>query len=178
MTLLSGAWVLGGAEGLSAQEQEPDPWEPFRLLEGTWEAGIDGRLGQGVGRRSYEFIFDGMYLVSRHASVRLPQELSPEGDHHRELAVYSYDRERGTIVLREFIVEGYVLRSTCETEPRRFVCTAEAIESGPGMRSRLTVEISDPYRFEEIFELASPGEELRVYFTNSWTRVPDLHGTW
>jgi hypothetical protein len=150
----------------------------LRLLEGTWEAKIDGRLGQGAGQRSYEFIFDGVYLVSRHASVRLPQEKSPEGDHHRELGVYSLDRERGTIVLREFMEEGFVLRSTCEMEPRRFVCAAEAIESGPGMQSRLTVEISDPYHFTEIFELASPGEELQVYFTNTWTRVPDLHGPW
>ena len=157
------------------QAAEPDPWEPLRLLEGTWEGAIDGRLGQGVGRRTYGFIFDGLYLFSRHASVRLPQEKSPEGDHHRELAVYSYDRERGTIVLREFMVEGYVVRSTCETEPRRFVCTAEAVESGPGMQSRLTIEISDPYRLEETFELAWPGDELQVLFTNTWTRVPDLN---
>jgi hypothetical protein len=150
----------------------------LRLLEGSWEGKIDGRLGQGVGQRTYEFIFDGVYLVSRHASVRQPQEKSPEGDHHRELGVYSLDRERGTIVLREFMEEGFVLRSTCEMEPRRFVCTAEAIESGSGMLSRLTVEISDQYHFVEIFELASPGEELQVYFTNTWTRVPDLHGPW
>jgi hypothetical protein len=145
--LLAPVLVLAGAEGLSAQQgaavQEQDsaadPWEPLRLLEGTWEAKIDGRLGQGAGQRSYEFIFDGVYLVSRHASVRLPQEKSPEGDHHRELGVYSLDRERGTIVLREFMEEGFVLRSTCEMEPQRFVCAAEAIESGPGMQSRLTV---------------------------------------
>lgn len=173
------ATVLRAQSGAGAQgDPDPDPWEPFRLLEGTWEGAIDGRLGQGVGRRRYEFILEGRYLVSRHASVRLPQDASPEGDHHRELAVYSYDRERDTIVLREFMVEGYVLRSTCATEPRRFVCTAKEIESGSGMQARLTVEIVDPYRFEETFELASPGEELQVYFTDTWTRVPDLEGAW
>ncbi|UCC83986.1 MAG: hypothetical protein JSW46_03360 [Gemmatimonadota bacterium] len=184
--LLAAAWVLGSAntlraqDGPAAQDQdaEIDPWAPLRLLEGTWEGVIDGRLGHGTGRRSYEFIHGGRYLVSRHASVRLPQDESPEGDYHRELAVYSYDRERGTIVSREFMVEGFVTTSTCETEPMRFVCTAEAIESGPGMQSRLTVEISNPYQFVEIFELAWPGEELQVYFTNTWTRVPDLQGPW
>ena len=182
ITLLVGAWALVSAERLRAQnapaEQqqnaEPDPWEPLRLLEGTWEAAIDGRLGKGVGLRRYEFIFDGLYLVSRHASVRPPQEKSPEGDHHRELGVYSYDRERGKIILREFFEEGYVLRSVCETEPMRFVCTGEEIESGPGMRSRLTIEIADSHRFDEIFELGWPGKELQVYFTNTWTRIPDL----
>jgi hypothetical protein len=42
------------------------------------------------------------------------------------------------------------------------------------MRARVTIEIADRYRFEETFELASPGQELTVFFTNSWTRVPDL----
>lgn len=149
-------------------------WEPFRLLAGTWQGDIEGRLGQGVGQRRYEFIFDGRFLMSRHASVRLPQEKSPEGDYHRELAVYSFDGQRGVIVLREFIVEGHVLRYSCQTEPKRFVCTTEEIENGPGMRARLTVEIKDRYRFVEIFELAGAGEELKPYFTNQWTRIPDF----
>lgn len=180
--LLLSCWLLGGAFLLLAQDEpgreqqptEPDPWEPFRLLEGTWEGSIDGRLGQGVGRRRYEFIFDGLYLVSRHASVRLPQQKSLEGDYHRELAIYSFDRERRLIVLREFIVEGYVLRYACQGEPRRFVCVSERVEGGSGFRARLTVEIMNRYRFQETFELASPGEELEVYFSNEWTRIPDL----
>lgn len=180
--LLLSLW-LGSSASPALAQTEPDeertvaeqaPWETFRLLEGSWEAAIEGRLGKGTGIRRYQFIFDGRYLVSRHASVRLPQEKSPAGDYHRELAVYSFDRERGMIVLREFIVEGYVLRYACQVEPKRFVCTSENVESGPGMRARLTVEIKDRYRFEEIFELAAPGKELELYFTNHWTRVPDF----
>jgi hypothetical protein len=175
-------WLLGGLSPTSAQDKPAEAgqmdraaaWEALRPLVGTWEAGIEGRLGQGVGRRRYEFIFDGLFLTSRHASVRLPQEKSPEGDYHRELAVYSFDRERGLVVLREFIVEGYVLRYTCQVEPGKFVCTTEEVENGPGMRARLTVEIKDRYRLVEIFELAGPGEELKLYFTNQWTRVPDF----
>ena len=167
--------LFGAAVSASAQDPQDaaDPWEPFRLLEGTWEAAIDGRLGQGTGRRHYEFLFDGRYLVSKHDSIRLPQEKSPEGDHHKELAVYSFDRERKIIVLREFMNEGYVLQYACRSQPRRFTCTAESIESGPGMQARLTVEIQDRFRFTEVFELASPGQELQVYFTNRWTRIPD-----
>jgi hypothetical protein len=174
--LLGGSAPALGQEDPAGEEQaaKPDPWEPFRYLEGTWEGAIQGRLGEGVGQRRYEFILDGLYLVSRHASVRLPQEKSPKGDYHRELAVYSFDREREAIVMREFIVEGFVLQYLCQVEPKRFVCTSESVESGPGMRARLTVEVSHRYRFRETFELASPGQELEVFFTNSWTRVPDL----
>lgn len=176
LSLLAVVASLLGGERLAAQAQDAmaDPWEPLRLLEGSWDGSIDGVLGRGVGRRTYEFIFDDLYLVSRHASVRLPQDQSPEGDHHREFGVYSYDRERGMLVLREFMVEGYVLRSTCETGPMRFVCTAEEVESGSGIRARLTIEISDAFHFTEIYELAMPGKPLRRYLTNAWTRVPDL----
>lgn len=171
-----GSFLHASSGPAAAQQREggEDPWEPYRLLEGTWEGEIDGRLGRGVGRRSYEFVFDGRYLVSRHASVRLPQERSPDGDYHRELGVYSYDRERGTVVLREFMEEGFVIRSDCRTEARRFVCVAEEVESGSGIRARLTVEIADRYRFREVYELGWPGEELELYFTNTWTRVPEL----
>lgn len=170
-----------GVSGAGAQEASggaapaaTDPWEPLRLLEGSWRGAIDGRLGQGVGKRRYEFIFDGLYLVSRHTSVRPPQEKSPSGDHHRELAVYSFDRERKTIVLREFISEGYVLRYACDVTPTQLLCTTENVESGSGMKARLTIEVADRYRFRETFELASRGQELKVYFTNEWTRIPDL----
>jgi hypothetical protein len=182
LAVILAACLLTGASPALSQEEtgaaepaaKPDPWAPFRLLEGTWEGTIEGRLGQGRGRRRYEFLFDGLYLVQRHASVRLPQEKSPQGDYHRELGVYSFDRERGVIVLRTFMVEGYVVRYACETEPKRFVCTSESVESGSGVRARLTVEVQDRYRFEETYELAFPGQELTTYFTNRWTRASDL----
>ena len=166
--------VLGEEPKVAGAPGEESIWAPFRRLEGSWEGTIEGRLGEGRGRRDYEFLFDGLYLVFRHASVRLPQEKSPEGDYHRELGVFSLDRERSTIVLREFHGEGFVIGSACKALEQGFVCTSESVESGTGMRSRLTVEMSDPFRFEETFELASPGEELTVYFTNRWSRVPDL----
>ena len=179
---LAWCWLAASTAAVSAEEEQAaaenvektDPWAPFRLLEGKWEGAVDGIFGQGTARRSYELILDGKYVLMRHASVRLPQEKSPKGDHHREMAVYSFDSEREAIVMRAFIVEGYVLRYTCEVEPKRFVCNTESVEGGTGMQARLTIEIADGYRFDETFELASPGQELKVFFTNSWTRVPDL----
>ncbi len=152
--------------------EAPDPWAPLRLLVGTWEGEIDGRLGKGRGVRRYEFVVGDRYLLCRHVSVRLPQEKSPEGDQHEELALFSFDTERGQVVYREFMIEGVVVRSACEVDGMRVVCTSEAVESGPGIRARLTLEIADRYRFTEIYELAFPGRELELYFTNRWTRAP------
>ncbi|MFQ5349506.1 MAG: hypothetical protein ACE5EG_03565 [Thermoanaerobaculia bacterium] len=153
---------------------EADPWGPLRLLEGTWRGEIDGKLGTGEGVRHYELLMRDQYLLRRHVSVRLPQEKSPKGDQHEELGVYSFDRERGTIVLREFLIEGVVVRSTCEVGGMTVVCASDAVESGPGIRSRMTLEIQDRYRFTERYELGFPGQELEIYFTNRWTRSPEL----
>jgi hypothetical protein len=36
----------------------------------------------------------------------------------------------------------------------------------------MTLEVQDRYRFSEVYELAFPGRELEVYFSNQWTRSP------
>lgn len=157
-----------------AQAPAEDPLAPLRALEGDWHGDISGILGTGSGTRHYEFILDDKYLLSRHDSVRIPQEKSPEGDHHRQLTVWSFDSERQKLVVREFMVEGFILQSVCETAENTITCEAEHVESGPGWQARLQLEISSPYEFTERFWLAEPGKELELYFTNRWTRTPRL----
>jgi len=167
-------FLVTASGGLWAEDA--DPFGPLRHLEGRWEGSIDGRLGTGKGIREYEFIIDGKFLIYHHASVRLPQEKSPEGDHHKELAIFSFDTDRGKIVLREFMNEGIVLRSPCDFENSRLQCVAEDVESGAGIRARLSIEFESPHLFHETYELAFPkDEELQQYFTNRWTRVPVIH---
>jgi hypothetical protein len=175
---ISALAVLAAGLPAAAEENPPvdetDPWAPLRLLVGTWEGEIDGKLGTGKGLRRYEFIVGGRYLMSRHTSVRMPQEKSPRGDQHENLGVFSFDRERKILVYRQFMIEGVVSRYTCEAAANKLVCTTEAVESGPGIRARLTLEIRDRYRFEEAYEIGWPGKELELYFTNTWTRIPTL----
>lgn len=164
-----------GAQEAATAAAPPDPWGVLRQLVGSWEGQIDGKLGTGRGVRHYELIMGDRYLVCRHRSVRLPQEKSPNGDQHEALGVFSFDRERKTIVYREFLNEGAVVRSPCELEARKVVCVSEAVESGAGIRARLTLEITDRYRFTETYELGFPNRELEHYFTNRWTRSPLSH---
>jgi len=146
----------------------------LRLLEGSWRGTVVGELGEGEAVRQYQFLFADTYLVTRHSSVRLPQDKSPDGDHHRELTVFSRDRVRGVVVLREFNVEGFVLEYGCVLEHMRVVCTSTRIESGPGMRARVTLEIENAYRFEERFELAQAEGELQHYLSVHWQRAPGI----
>lgn len=158
----------------SAGDGTEDPWALLRLLEGTWQGDIGGELGTGSALRDYEFILGGTFLMSRHVSVRLPQERSLQRDQHEEIGVFSFDRQQGRLYYRRFVIEGFVNRYACEAAKSRLVCTTEHVEGGTGMKARWMLDISSRYRFEETFELAWPGKELAALFTNSWTRRPSL----
>ncbi|MFQ5528277.1 MAG: hypothetical protein ACE5GX_18735 [Thermoanaerobaculia bacterium] len=161
--------------GAAEESASTDPWEPLRFLAGEWNGSIDGRLGTGTGKRHYELVLGGRFLVMKHSSVRLPQEKSPEGDNHEEIGIFSVDGERNKLVLRSFNIEGFTLRYVCSRETGRLVCVTEEIENGRGIRARLTLTKQSRHSFEEVFEIAWREEEdLSVYFTNTWTRSPDL----
>jgi hypothetical protein len=166
--------ALYASNALPQTPSKTDPWGPLRSLEGHWQGAISGKLGTGTGVRHYEFILDGNFLTFRHASVREPQEQSPEGDHHRELSVFSFDSERQKIVLRSFNVEGFVLQYLCNVSDTKITCESERVESGPGFRARAEIDIKSPYEFTERFSLAEPGKDLELYFTNRWIRAPKL----
>ena len=167
---------LGSAlPGMAEEAAAPDPWEPLRFLAGRWDGSIDGRLGTGTGSRHYEFVLGGRVLVMKHSSVRLPQEKSPEGDNHEEIGIFSMDGERNKLMLRSYNIEGFTLQYACDVETERLVCVTEQIGNGRGMRARLTLEKQSRHSFEEVFEIAwRDGEELSLYFTNTWTRAPHV----
>ena len=162
--------------GVAEENASTDPWKPLRFLAGEWNGSIDGRLGTGTGKRHYGFVLGGRFLVMKHSSVRLPQEKSPQGDNHEEIGIFSVDGERNKLVLRSFNIEGFILQYACDAvETGRLVCVTEQIENGRGIRARLTVTKQSSHSFEEVFEIAwREGEDLSVYFTNTWTRAPHL----
>lgn len=182
LLLLAPVWlaVVGPLVALADEHEaevsvdKDDRWATYRLLIGTWAGELDDRLGQGLGQRKYELIFDDQFLVSWHSSVRLPQELSPKGDFHKELSIYSFDANRDTVVLRQFLIEGLVLQFTCNSKTMQLICVSENIENAPEMSARLTIEFENKYRFLEKFELARSGEDLQQFTAITFTRVPSL----
>ena len=155
---------------------EPTSLQPLQLLLGTWTGTIDGSLGQGVGVRTYETILDGQYIVMNHSSVRLPQSESPQGDRHREMAVFSFDRIREVIVYRAFVVEGVVTRYVCSLGTAAaldLTCESERMENGPNVTARLHITAENTFVFEEEFTLEGMGPET-ITFRNRWVRDPVL----
>ncbi len=176
LALASSLVLASLASGLmaSAQDGSEDPWSAFRFLVGAWDGEESGVAGIGKGDRTYEFIMGGKYLLNRNTSTFEPQERNPDGEVHEDWGIFSYDENRQRVALREFYIEGYVIDyvlASFDEESHRAVFVSERIENGtPGMTARYSLTFTSEDSFEEIFEVASSGQDLQVLIENSWTR--------
>ena len=160
---------------LSAQTGERhEAWAPLVYFVGKWEGTAVSRIGQGTVDREYRFVLDGAFLQgeSRHA-YEMSAEL-PEGRIHEGLELFSYDRARETLVLRQFHSEGpvnqYVLDSL-SADSTTIVFVSEHLENVPsGWRAKEQFEIISENEFIEFFKLAPPGGEFEAYWETHCTR--------
>jgi hypothetical protein len=59
-------------------------------------------------KRSHEFVMNGRFLHERNISTYPPQEKNPKGEIHEHWTMFSYDRARNRLVMRQFHQEGFV----------------------------------------------------------------------
>ena len=158
----------------SAQTDEQDPWRPLRPLIGAWAGDETGAPGVGKGERTYEFVIDSQFLHFRNISRFEPQERNPEGETHEDWGFFSYDTNRGRIVLRQFFVEGFVIRYVLASEDQStgtLVFLSEDVENAPsGFRARYVITREDADAFEEVFAVANPDEDFTELIRTNWTR--------
>lgn len=144
-----------------------DVWAPLRFFVGSWKGAGEGGPGSSTGEQTFAFILRGTYLQVRNKAVFAPQEKNPKGEVHEDWGLFSYDKARRTVVLRQFHVEGFVNQYVLEPaapDAKTFVFVSEAIENIPaGFKARLTYRILDADTFEQTFDLAAPGQEFQCY---------------
>jgi len=171
VTLVAIALLPGLAH---AQSEQPDPWRPLRAFIGSWAGDETGAPGVGKGERNYKFVIDGNFLHFRNISRFKPQERNPEGETHEDWGFFSHDTNRERIVLRQFFVEGFVIRYVLASEDEeagRLVFLSEDVENAPpGFRARYIITRQNADQFEEVFELADPGKDFAELIRSNWTR--------
>jgi hypothetical protein len=149
-------------------------WAPFQFLVGDWEGSGEGQPGSSRVRRQYQFVLNGRFLEVKNKSVYDPQEKNPSGELHEDWGFLSFDRDRGTFVLRQFHVEGFVNQYVLERQADgdqllRFI--SEAIENIPaGWRASETYRKITDDEFIETFALAEPGKDFETYTENHFRR--------
>jgi hypothetical protein len=141
---------------------------------GKWQGTSEGRPGTGTTEREYSRILNSRFVHARNRSVYPPQERNPKGEVHEDISVFSVDRARMRLVLRQFHVEGFVNEYVQEpaTSDGALVFVTESIENIPsGWRAKETYRFINADEFEEVFELAEPGKPFEVYSRARLRRV-------
>ena len=164
------------ATGVHSEDKKPDPWQPVRFLVGNWEGTASGQAGSGTVSRSYEFILGGQFIQERNTSTYPPQEQNKAGEVHQHLGFLSYDRDRKTLVLRQFHQESFVnlySLNQSASSPTLLVFESEHFENfDNSWKAKETYEIISNNEFIETFELAPPGKPFEVYSRNHFKRAP------
>ena len=157
-------------------EEPADLWQVLRYFLGQWQGTGTGKPGESRVEREYRFVLDEQFIQITDRSVYEPQERNPDGEIHKEIGYFSYDKVRQKHVFREFHVEGYVNQYVMEEwdpEKRKLVFVTEAIENlPPGWQARTTYEVLENNAFRETFDLAGPGQALSCFITIELERVP------
>ncbi len=165
-----------GATSAGAAQLDPaapeHPLHPLAFLEGSWSGEIGGTIGSSSARREYRFVLSDRFLFMTHD--RDPGQPPPAGGAPEEWTIFSFDPERGAVVLREFHVEGVVNTYRCEVDagPTTLTCTSEATEGGPpGLSLAVRYDIEDLDRFSEVFEIYRADGGVQVRIEGRWRRV-------
>ena len=152
----------------------PDPWAPLRFMAGAWSGESDGQPGKGTVTRTYRFVLGDKFLYEQNVSTYPPQPANEKGEVHEHWSLFSYDRARGVLVLRQFHQEGFVNQYAMQAgrPAGTVVFESEALENVPaGWKARETYEVVSPDAFTETFELARAGGAYEVYGRTRFRRV-------
>lgn len=167
------AWPAVGDEMTAVQAG----LEPVARLNGKWHGVGHGRWGESSAEIEFGWTLDGHFIHGRGRSVYPRQERNPDGEIHDFISFYSYDTNRGTIVLRELDNEGfastYYLDESSSTD-NELVFVAEYMENVPaGWKARLTLIFRADTEYHERFELDTDGAGYKEYLTTRYLRVSE-----
>ena len=141
---------------------------------GRWQGTSEGQPGNGTVEREYSRMLNSRFVQVKNTSIYPPQERNKKGERHEDFGVFSVDTSRKRIVFRQFHVEGFVNQYVQDSRPGDavLVLVTESIENIPaGWRARETTTWHGPDEFEEVFELAEPGNAFPPYSRTRLKRV-------
>lgn len=162
--------------GLAAAAEPAEHWQPLARLIGTWSGTSTGAAGEGRVQRSYAFVMDGRYVQETNTSTYPVQEKNPKGEVHEHWGMFSFDKQRKAVVLRQFHIEGFVNTyrrvDVPANSPAALMFESESFENfNNAWKARETYEFLSDNEFVETFELAAPGQPYKVYSRTTLKRA-------
>ena len=172
--LLSVCALLYATTGIAA-ESTKDGLADLRWMEGEWRGIGEGDPGTSGSERHVDSYLGNKYIRATGRSVYPKQDKNPKGEVHAQLNMWSFDRARSAIVMREFDTLGFVgtyLLDKAAGAPDRWVLVAESLENVPkGWKARYVVTRKSDDEYHEMLELDPDGKGFKPYVTNRFLKV-------
>lgn len=147
----------------------------LQWLIGDWRGLGEGQPGRSAVERHAELALGGHFVRVEGRSVYPKQEANPKGDIHGEIDVWSYDRARQTLILRQFDTLGFVgtyVLDKSSSSAGKWVLLGESLENVPkGWKARYTFTLLAPNEYHEMLELDADGKGFKPYVTNRFLRI-------
>lgn len=158
-----------------ASEPVAEHWKPIGRLIGTWAGVATGAAGTGTVSRQYAWVMNHRFVQEVNTSRYPPKEANKSGEVHEHRSMFSYDKARKLIVLRQFHIEGFVNQYRQAPSPENsesLTFESESFENFSNTwKARESYEFRSDDEFIETFELAPPNKPYQVYSRNHFTRV-------
>ena len=154
--------------------QEANPLDALERFVGEWRGTATGAAGEGSVARRYAKVMGGRFIQEVNTSTYPPQEKNKKGEVHEHSGMFSYDKQRKVLMLRQFHIEGFVntFRQMSEPGAAKLIFESETFESfSNSWKARETYEFQGEDQFVETFELAPPGKAFQVYSRTDLRRV-------
>jgi len=166
-------FIVVTGQVLSAQT--PD-FSKFDFLLGDWQGS-----GKGFGNdsskieASYKSVMEGRYLQFEHDSRFAPTAEKPQGEHHQDWGMVSFDKYRKLWIYRQFNNEGYVNQyflNDSLSNDATLVFSSEKFENFPaGGRAQWTIKKTGEMEIVTIFEVSFPGKNFMCLGTNRLNKI-------
>lgn len=149
--------------------------EVLNFLIGSWQGVESGMAGDGIGFRTYTYQLDRNFIQVKNQSTFPNSERKPKGEVHRDLGMFSYNRNSEEIIYRSYNVEGFVnifVLSKDVSDENKMVFLTREIENNPGgWKARLLLEKLSDDEFSESFDIAMDGSTFNNVLSNHWYRI-------
>ena len=159
-----------------AAEPAKDGLAELRWMQGEWRGVGEGDPGTSGSERHVDSYLGNKYIRATGRSVYPKQDKSPKGEVHEQLNLWSFDRARSVIVMREFDTLGFVCTYVLDkaaSAPDRWVLVAESLENVPkGWKARYVITRKAEDEYHEMLELDPDGKGFQPYVTNRFLKLP------
>lgn len=158
-----------------ATAESPDELADLRWLVGDWRGIGQGEPGTSASERHIDSFLGGRYIRASGSSVYPKQEKNPRGEVHEQMDLWSYDRARGSVVLRTFDTLGFsctFVLDRAASSAGRWVLNAESLENVPkGLQARYIYTRPSENEYHEVLELDMDGKGFKPYVTNRFLKA-------